>query len=409
MVFFRKSWIRLRHQVWEFNMKKYTICYFILFIGSLLGYFFTLHWCWLILAGVLVFSLVMAQVFLQLGYRGLDISYQVTDTCIVNQQIPLFLQLRVDAKVPLGKVVLSISYKNLVTMEEDKQLIQLEQGREKENRYELPYAAKNCGKIHITVDNARCYDMLGLFYRNMPLPREEEIVIYPVIPNMLIEMNSMPDTINAGTYYDNHRKGQDVTEVFELRDYKEGDSIKSIHWKMSEKIDRLIVREFGHPSNYQTVVYYDTDCYPYVPRDDFYDICDGILGMTDGISKGLLEQYHFHRVLTMSQGSLVDEEVSSMTQYIEMINNQMSRPISKDGIEHIQELLSMDVYSQFSKIILVTGYLDMSLVRQISETTNLTVVLITSQGQRNQEQGINYSIITIPLEDMAERVRGIEI
>ena len=38
-------------------------------------------------------------------------------------------------------------------------------------------------------------------------------------------------------------KGNDMTEVFALRDYVPGDSLKQIHWKLSSKKQQLIVRE----------------------------------------------------------------------------------------------------------------------------------------------------------------------
>ena len=46
-----------------------------------------------------------------------------------------------------------------------------------------------------------------------------------------------------------------MSEIFELREYVPGDNIKAIHWKLSNKIDKPIVR-VGHSStNTKTLIF----------------------------------------------------------------------------------------------------------------------------------------------------------
>ena len=53
------------------------------------------------------------------------------------------------------------------------------------------------------------------------------------------------------------KKGYDATEVFELREYQPGDSIRTIHWKLSEKFDTVLVREPSDTSSYDILVMFD--------------------------------------------------------------------------------------------------------------------------------------------------------
>ena len=46
--------------------------------------------------------------------------------------------------------------------------------------------------------------------------------------------------------------GNDTAEVSELREYQEGDELKAIHWKLTSKMDRLIVREYSDSTRYDT-------------------------------------------------------------------------------------------------------------------------------------------------------------
>ena len=54
-----------------------------------------------------------------------------------------------------------------------------------------------------------------------------------------------------------NKKGSDYSETFQLREYVPGDSIKQIHWKLSEKLDKLVVREASLPVQKSTLVFWD--------------------------------------------------------------------------------------------------------------------------------------------------------
>ena len=47
--------------------------------------------------------------------------------------------------------------------------------------------------------------------------------------------------------YSPDRPGSDPSELFGIRDYREGDALKSIHWKLGEKYDRTASREMSLP------------------------------------------------------------------------------------------------------------------------------------------------------------------
>lgn len=47
--------------------------------------------------------------------------------------------------------------------------------------------------------------------------------------------------------YDELRSGDDANEVFQIRPFQNGDKVQSIHWKISARMDELMVKENGHP------------------------------------------------------------------------------------------------------------------------------------------------------------------
>ena len=43
--------------------------------------------------------------------------------------------------------------------------------------------------------------------------------------------------------YDDFQPGTDVSQIFDVREYRPGDRLQRIHWKLSAKSDGLLVRE----------------------------------------------------------------------------------------------------------------------------------------------------------------------
>jgi hypothetical protein len=58
--------------------------------------------------------------------------------------------------------------------------------------------------------------------------------------------------------YSQEKAGTDVSETFDLRDYAAGDSLKSIHWKLTGKYGHLIVKEAGLPVRHSLLILVET-------------------------------------------------------------------------------------------------------------------------------------------------------
>ena len=60
--------------------------------------------------------------------------------------------------------------------------------------------------------------------------------------------------VGDATVYDSLRSGDDASEIFKLREFQDGDKLKDIHWKLTAKEDKLIVRENSLPKACSTVL-----------------------------------------------------------------------------------------------------------------------------------------------------------
>jgi hypothetical protein len=58
---------------------------------------------------------------------------------------------------------------------------------------------------------------------------------------------SVRNFLGDADVYDEFRPGHDSGETFEIRPYREKDKLQSIHWKLSTKMDELMVKETSLP------------------------------------------------------------------------------------------------------------------------------------------------------------------
>ena len=96
-------------------------------------------------------------------------------------------------------------------------------------------------------------DLLGLFALKVPKNNGASpagsIYVLPELQSRSIQTDDTADLGLDSATYSTEKAGGDPSEIFQLRDYREGDARHSVHWKLSARMNRLIVREFGLPLN----------------------------------------------------------------------------------------------------------------------------------------------------------------
>lgn len=106
------------------------------------------------------------------------------------------------------------------------------------------------GEIEVTIK-----DVFGFYSFNKKITSNTSLIVYP-------------DTITLSTFYitTSHESGdllvqdsrfQDKSRINALREYREGDSIKAIHWKLSAIKEIPIVKDYEHRGDTNVIVFVD--------------------------------------------------------------------------------------------------------------------------------------------------------
>ena len=102
----------------------------------------------------------------------------------------------------------------------------------------IPLDTSHCGSYSYKMLRLEIYDLFGFFRITRNINKENEFLVKPV-PSM---PEVMPDMY--GFKAKSLRKAkQPNTEIYDIRENQTGDPVKSIHWKMSAKKDKLLVKE----------------------------------------------------------------------------------------------------------------------------------------------------------------------
>lgn len=111
-----------------------------------------------------------------------------------------------------------------------------------ESKVDYPVKSFHCGVITVSADSVCIFDLFNLFRFNRNLSITREIPVFP-------DEKIIDDTFNMdfSEGYNNLEestiKGNDTSDVSEIREYIPGDKLQNIHWKLSAKKDILMVKE----------------------------------------------------------------------------------------------------------------------------------------------------------------------
>lgn len=153
-------------------------------------------------------------------------------------------------------------------------------GREPESVLWQQAETSHCGRLECHIEHIRVCDCLGLFAIRRPSV-EASIVSVP----LAVPVKPLPGMAeNADGYVLRHRCGGRPGEDYDLRAYRPGDPIRSIHWKLSSKREELIVKETLEMQNTPFLLTFDH----FGTADDM----DQVLDKMDGYCRLLLKKKH---------------------------------------------------------------------------------------------------------------------
>ena len=345
-----------------------------------------------------------------ISLKGFHIQCTIRPSCHVKQQVPLGIKIKKNNKGPLGRIQLKVLIENTMYGETKEQTVVLCASEKRISQFQHLIEMENCGCVRVTAVHVKCYDLLGLFCWKKPGNSTQEVLVYPADIQMNTQFVRRPETIISGELYDQSRKGQDVSEVSGLRNYEKGDSLGSIHWKLSSKLDDLIVREFGYPSNYSILILYDL-MGEFGDKKISNERNDAVMALTVAVSYNMVERNLEHNVGCVINGKMLNFPVYSLSTHEQMILNLLCRPALKKETrgDSIYHFLQEDFRERYTKIIYITSEYEESSVRQLSRELDMTIIQVSQNSGKEYVAGQGYSVIPVDADTYQKKAHNIVI
>ena len=220
----------------------------------------------------------------------------------VPSGVPVTLELCIKNKyfLPLARVSITYFRQNLFTGEsETAQRLPCDACGNEMRVVELK--GTHCGRCVVQVSRVGLHDYLGLF--RIPLRRPAPVAYLSVPRSQATEKPFSPAELIPKRLMP--KPGGGFAEEHELRAYRDGDSLSSIHWKLSSKLDELVIREPMIPEKQQI--------YLILEHCRSAEELDSVLGQLIHVSRELLELDIPHMIkcpFTKSQ-QLISADIAS--------------------------------------------------------------------------------------------------
>ena len=188
-------------------------------------------------------------------------------------------------RLPLAQVTIRLRMENALTGGKETRRVTLT-GPEEVRSAVLRADASHCGRLTCRVERARVCDCMGLFTLPLRPPAPASLLVLPQagapVPPDLPGEGSSPSGALAP------RPGGGPGEDYDLRPYRPGDPIRTVHWKLTSKRDELVVRETLEPRRSEAVLTFDHFGRP--------EEMDRVLDRLNACSLALLERGEAHWV-----------------------------------------------------------------------------------------------------------------
>ena len=224
-----------------------------------------------------------------------------------------------------------------------------------------------CGRIRLTVTSVCLYDCFGLIGVRARTDAHTASVVQPdTFPQSLI-LTPSSARVEEAEDYSTERPGSDLSEIFQIRDYVPGDSPRQVHWKLSQKYGKLIVKDASLPITRSAAIFWErTEEHSTASRTD------AEAEIVVSLCRNLLAQSVQFTLCWNENGQLVRHLVRDLDELIALLPRLLTAK-AEAGLPGAQLLLQTVPAGAYSHLIYVSG--ELAAPAELSALGHLTALV----------------------------------
>lgn len=158
------------------------------------------------------------------------------------------LNLKNKSLLPVNRMKALIVVKDVMRGKKQKYWMTLPQVPRGESEFIQSVSFFGTGNYEIVLKKLRLYDMTGLFRWDVRAKKQGMVQVMPELHDVPVRMTlATKNFYGEADVYDENTPGHDNSELFQVREYRPGDRLQNVHWKLTAKQDDLMVKEHSLP------------------------------------------------------------------------------------------------------------------------------------------------------------------
>ena len=212
--------------------------------------------------------------------KKLKVKIKLTTTTSKNTEITGKIKVENTSLLPCVRLYCKLILLNDLTLEKEAVWVSVSVKGKGAVEKEFSLISTHSGRLYIYADKCTLMDYFGILPIKASVKASARVTVLPDMFSVDAEVSAMPRTSEEGV---SDKRGDDRTEIFQLREYEKGDDVRLIHWKLSSKLDELILKEPAQPISRSLLIFWDKRCI------GSPDVMDTLSEAVSSISQGILD------------------------------------------------------------------------------------------------------------------------
>ncbi len=237
---------------------------------------------------------------------------------------------------PVVHLLLYLELENTLTREKTLLPLGLSLAPLEQKKLPFRFESAHCGRFRFCCTRLCVSDFFGLMHVSRNIAMKQKLTIPPELFPMRIRLTGGETLLGDEDSINFSRKGQDWSEPFQLREYTQGDSLKQIHWKLSQKLERYMVTDPSQTLDRALLVFWDRgslgkDAPPEIPDT----LAEAVTSMCLALTQ---DQVPFSVAWSLEGGNGCEvRDISSMDDLYAIIPQMLHTSSGTAGISGIPE------------------------------------------------------------------------
>lgn len=313
-----------------------------------------------------------------------------------NEKIPFEVILQNNSKFPISNCELSLRYYNNFNDMLEKEYIIIPADAKSTQKMTCTISSKHCGNIMISIEKIRIYDYIKLFSVRKKVNCSTKVCVLPQIYDLDIYLNSSEGEVSIDSQsFSKVKSGDDPSEVFDIREYKAGDRLQRIHWKLSNKQQELMVKEFSLPLNSDGILLIEF----YSDKNSLNKL-ECLIETTISLSNFLLSNKYYHYIAWYSPENEEFQKVriTSEEELFEALNLIMLTKPYYDKPYSLKYHNSLNENERYSRIFYITSKLSEECYIELNYLVSKKTLLYIKDSEENSDNEYLKNLVSMGVE-----------